>query len=87
MAQQDAIGQIRQRIAADYGNAALHAELGHLLLHLLSRSEGVTELEIALSMDPTIKRVHEDLAYYYTVAGNEQRAEAHKQALSADAAK
>ena len=64
------IPELRGAIAADYANAAAHAQLGHILLHQSSRPEGLHHLMTAYSLNPSLPQVREDIARYYEAAGD-----------------
>jgi tetratricopeptide (TPR) repeat protein len=79
--EQGKIAALRDRISKNFENPIDHAQLGHILLHVLSREEGIDELYIALSLDPTIRAAHEDMVQFAEVAGNARLAAEHKQAI------
>jgi tetratricopeptide (TPR) repeat protein len=79
--EQTKIPNIRNALSQNYMSAELHQQLGSLLLKLISRAEGASELQIALRLDSNNKLAHEDLAHFYDVMGNTEMAEAHRKAI------
>ena len=62
----------------------LRYELGVLLLHHVSRSEGVTYLESVFQFVPTHTGAHSELAEYYDKVGKPDLAAQHRQHVNAD---
>lgn len=62
----------------------LRYELGVLLLHHVSRSEGVTYLESVFQFVPTHTGAHSELAEYYDKVGKPDLAALHRQQVNAD---
>lgn len=81
--EQAKITELRRQLSENFLNAKLHQELGSILLKLISRAEGVSELKIALRLDPKDKLAHEDLAKFYDVMGDSEQAAKHRQAVEA----
>jgi predicted Zn-dependent protease len=66
-------------------DAALHAELGKLLLDRGDRDAGERWLQSALALDPHLKAAHAALADYYKAQGDSEKAEEHRREAGATA--
>lgn len=71
----------RQAIALDPKRASAHAFAGEALIGKGNATDGIKELEIAETYDPSVSRVHWDLMRAYAAAGRRQDADREKQEM------